>query len=112
MLVLFPVPGPPASVFFPEVTQSTAKAVWSPPRQPNGFIIGYRVAYRNKADPPSYAIVDDSLGPGRRDFYVSTLERNTYYVFTVTARTQLGWGTPAQLEVYTIVSRSTFVINL
>ena len=69
------------------------------------------MAYREKADPPSYAIVDDSLNPGRRDFFVSNLERNTYYVFTVTGRTQLGWGTPAELEVYTIVNRRKLLYN-
>ena len=83
--------------------------VWEPPREPNGVITGYRVAYGERMIPPNpqtYTIVDDLLGPDRRSFEVFNLERNTYYMFAVTAKTRLGWGEPAELEVYTIVNRS------
>ena len=36
---------------------------------------------------------------------VSALERETMYVFSVTARTQDDWGKDATVEVYTISSR-------
>ena len=74
--------------------------------EPNGVISSYRVSYREKSAPPSYAIVDDKLGPARRQFEVNDLTVMTSYVFSVTARTHLGWGTVATVEVYTIVNRS------
>jgi len=94
------------------VTHSTARIIWSPPAQPNGLITKYRVSYRQKSAPPSYAIVDDKLGPERREFEVHGLGRMTYYVFSVTARTHLGWGVAATAEVYTIVNRRESVIIL
>ena len=87
------------------MTSSTVKIVWSPPTDPNGIIAGYKVTYREKANPKEYAIGDDSLGPTRRDFYVQTLTKKTYYVFTVSARTRLGWGTETEVDVYTIADR-------
>ena len=89
------------------MTRSTAKIVWSPPLEPNGIVAGYRVTYREATNPENYAIVDDSLGPTRRDFYVSSLSQNTYYIFTVAATTRLGWGEAAEVKVLTIANRST-----
>ena len=67
------------------------------------------MAYGKRMDPPNaqtYTIVDDTLSADRRQFEVFNLERNTYYMFAVTARTRLGWGQSAELEVYTIINRS------
>ncbi|ELU15655.1 hypothetical protein CAPTEDRAFT_52109, partial [Capitella teleta] len=101
-------PGPPSAVYFPDVTNSAVKVVWEPPREPNGVIRGYRVAYGQRVEPPSeqtYTIVDDTLNKDRRSYEVFDLMRNTYYVFSITAETRLGWGVPYQLEVYTIINR-------
>ena len=79
--------------------------MWSPPTEPNGIIAGYKVTYREATNPENYAIVDDSLGPARRDFSVSTLQRKTYYIFTVSSRTRLGWGEAAEVRVFTVADR-------
>jgi hypothetical protein len=93
-------------VFFPEVTSSSANVVWGPPAEPNGIISGYRVGYRKKQQTPDQEIIDDTLGPDMRQFSVTMLERNTYYVFSVTAKTSsMGWGVRNELEVYTILNR-------
>lgn len=108
MAASLPAPGPPSAVYFPDVTNTAVRIVWEPPRQPNGLIRGYRVAYGLRAEPPApqaYTMVDDTLDSGRRSYEVTGLQRNTYYVFAVTAETRLGWGVPAELEVYTIISR-------
>ena len=103
---LISVPGPPVGLFFPDVTRSTAQIMWSPPTEPNGIVAGYNVTYREATNPENYAIVDNSLGPARRDFYVSSLSPETYYIFTVAARTRLGWGEAAAVRVFTITNRS------
>ncbi len=79
--------------------------MWSPPEEPNGIIMGFKVTYRESANPVDYAIVDDNLGPARRQYDVSNLQRSTYYTFTVSARTRIGWGEAAQVDVLTIVNR-------
>ena len=106
MIYYVSVPGPPSGIYFPEVTHSTVRVVWSPPTAPNGDIIGYRVAYREKSKPVSYTVVDPNLGPTTSEYYVTNLQRTTYYVFSITAKTQLGFGEPGDVEVYTIVNRS------
>lgn len=39
------VPGPPSNVSFPDVTTTTARIIWDVPREPNGEILGYRIAF-------------------------------------------------------------------
>ncbi len=102
---LVSVPGAPCCTYFPDVTSTTVRVVWGPPKQPNGIITGYRVVYRERAQSPEYAIVDDRLGDNRRNFTVSNLQQNAFYVFNISARTELGWGEEAKLEVITIVNR-------
>ena len=104
------VPGPPSRVYFPDVTHSTAKVVWAPPEEKNGIITGYKVAYREKAVPPSQAIVDSRLDSSKRDYSVLNLQKQRYYVFSLTARTKLGWGATVDVEVRTEVNRSEWPI--
>lgn len=98
-------PGPPSSVYFPDVTETTARIVWSPPREPNGNLTGYKVAYGVRSDPQAFPIENNQLGINDRSYLVSSLVRQSYYVFNVTARTTLGWGEPAQVVVFTIAER-------
>jgi len=105
------VPGPPSSVYFPEVTESSARIAWSEPHEPNGVITGYRVAYgrRSSLAVPTF---DDSISASRRDYRVTGLVSYEYYVFTVAAKTQSGWGAEESLIVYTISDRSEFACYL
>ncbi|XP_069123043.1 protein sidekick-like [Argopecten irradians] len=97
-------PGPPVLVWFPQVTYTTAKVLWSPPLEPNGIVSGYMVSYRIKN---MNTITNSSELPSTQyEFTVATLQRETYYVFSVTARTHLGWGTPAEVLVYTMINRT------
>ena len=99
------VPGPPSSVYFPEVTWTTVRIVWSPPLEPNGVIRFYRVSYRQSGEPPSNAIVDDQIPASVGEKYLLGLLQDRVYVFTVTASTSLGWGEPAEEKVRTVVNR-------
>ena len=105
-LVVFTVPGPPSSVYFPEVTWTTARILWSPPKEPNGVLTFYRVSYRQSSEPADYAIIDDEIPASVGVKYLQGLERDRVYVFAVTARTSLGWGEAAEEKVRTVVNRS------
>ncbi|XP_021344354.1 protein sidekick-1-like, partial [Mizuhopecten yessoensis] len=96
-------PGPPVIVWFPQVTYTTAKVLWSPPLEPNGIVSGYMVSFRIK----NLNIITNSseLPSTQFEYTVATLQRETYYLFSVTARTHLGWGTPAEVLVYTMINR-------
>ena len=43
-----------------------------------------------------------------RTYTVGNLQRQAYYEFRVTAKTNLGWGETASVEVFTMVNRSMF----
>jgi len=99
------IPGPPVGAYFPVVTETTVQLVWSPPLQPNGVIIGYRVAYGVRSNVQTYVNVNDTSDVVSRSYRVTSLAANFYYAFSVTARTRLGLGQPALLEVYTVSNR-------
>jgi len=97
------VPGPPSSVYFPYVSEFSARIAWRDPREPNGVVVGYRVAYGLDFSPTSS---DDSLPASRRDYQVTGLKAFRFYQFAVTARTQSGWGAEESVVVYTAYDRS------
>ena len=82
--------------------------VWSAPREPNGVITGYRVAYSLQSSRMSM-MSDDSIPASRRDYQVTGLAAYQYYLFTVTAKTRSGWGDEESVVVYTVSSRSELV---
>lgn len=103
------VPGPPSSVYFPVVTQSTAHIVWNVPSQPNGIITGYRVSYGIRSDRLTFAVTVDSLDSSQRDYFATSLDAYKYYIFDLAAKTQFGWGEAVQVLVYTMTNRSMLI---
>lgn len=100
------MPGPPIIIYFPNVTYTSAVVVWNPPKEPNGIITQYKVSYRKQR-----ATTDENevlVEPNYREYGVDNLEREVVYVFSVTAKTQKGWGTPASVEVLTMLNRGNF----
>ena len=100
------VPGPPINVYFPQVNDSSATIVWETPAEQNGIIQEYKVVWRLKdsvssPDDKNYADKDKNTF----EHSVSGLLREKYYVFLVSARTELGWGEAAEVEVYTTTNR-------
>jgi len=104
--LLCTVPGPPSSVYFPEVTTVSVRIAWSEPREPNGMITGYRVAYGLHS---SMLLSDDSVSASHRHYRVTGLSRYQQYLFTVAAKTRSGWGDEASVVVYTTSYRSELV---
>jgi len=105
MVMMCSVPGPPSSVYFPHVNDSSVRIAWSEPREPNGMITGYRVAYGLHSS-PTLTSSDDSLSAASRDYLVSDLFAFQHYRFSVAAKTQSGWGTEELVVVYTTFFRS------
>ncbi|KAK3593323.1 hypothetical protein CHS0354_031382 [Potamilus streckersoni] len=98
------VPGPPVIIWFPEVTYNQARIVWESPLEPNGIITNYMVSYREKGNTSQW-INSPPLTPSIREYTVTNLKRETYYIFNVTAKTLQGWGETASVEVYTMIDR-------
>uniref|UniRef100_A0A672KD05 Sidekick cell adhesion molecule 1 n=1 Tax=Sinocyclocheilus grahami TaxID=75366 RepID=A0A672KD05_SINGR len=94
------VPGPPMRLVFPEVRLTEVRVVWQPPVDPNGIIMGYQVAYRlDSGDPNQFITVE--VGPDTRQFTASNLTPESAYIFRISAKTEQGWGPPAQAVVIT-----------
>uniref|UniRef100_A0A672MUB9 Sidekick cell adhesion molecule 1 n=1 Tax=Sinocyclocheilus grahami TaxID=75366 RepID=A0A672MUB9_SINGR len=94
------VPGPPMRLVFPEVRLTEVRVVWQPPVDPNGIIMGYQVAYRlDSGDPNQFITVE--VGPDTRQFTTSNLTPESAYIFRISAKTEQGWGAPAQAVVIT-----------
>ena len=97
------VPGPPSNVSFPDVSFTTARIIWDMPKEPNGAIKAYRVTYHLYSD-DSVNFTKEFL-PTDRTFRAVGLEPMSYYLFSVTAKTALGWGYTTQGLVYTTNNR-------
>ncbi|XP_070580081.1 protein sidekick-2-like isoform X2 [Ptychodera flava] len=97
------VPGPVSGIRFPQVTYTDLTMVWQEPLEPNGEIAGYRVTYRKNSS--TEILNSEDLPPTTYNKYVDNLEQQTYYMFTITARSRLGWGEQAQALVLTVVVR-------
>nr|XP_015215986.1 PREDICTED: protein sidekick-1 isoform X1 [Lepisosteus oculatus]XP_015215987.1 PREDICTED: protein sidekick-1 isoform X1 [Lepisosteus oculatus] len=98
------VPGPPVRLVFPEVRLTSVRVVWQPPVDPNGIIMGYQIAYRLAASDPNKFITVE-VGSNARQFTVTGLAPESAYVFRISAKTQQGWGSPAQAVVITTEKR-------
>ncbi|CAG5132926.1 unnamed protein product, partial [Candidula unifasciata] len=100
------VPGPPIIIYFPQVNETSATVVWQSPEEPNGVIINYKVSYKRR-DEPNSVLTNQTrdLPETVFQYTVSGLAAETYYVFSVQARTQDGWGAAATVDVYTISNR-------
>ncbi|XP_076339933.1 protein sidekick-like isoform X2 [Tachypleus tridentatus] len=96
------VPGPPSNVSFPDVTATSARIIWDVPKEANGEILAYLVTYKKNSS--SNAVVTE-FPPTKRTFRVYNLVRDTYYLFTVIAKTKIGWGKEKRVLVLTTNNR-------
>ncbi|KFM81271.1 Protein sidekick, partial [Stegodyphus mimosarum] len=97
------VPGVPSNISFPDVSTTTARILWDVPEEPNGVILAYRVSYRFDGSVENEIVKE--LAPTERTLKVINLEPETYYMFSVTAQTNEGWGKTANAKVYTTNNR-------
>eukprot|EP00090_Calanus_glacialis_P041134 TRINITY_DN7227_c0_g1_i2.p1 TRINITY_DN7227_c0_g1~~TRINITY_DN7227_c0_g1_i2.p1 ORF type:complete len:2186 (-),score=220.82 TRINITY_DN7227_c0_g1_i2:579-7136(-) len=97
------VPGPPSNISFPDVSFTTARIIWDVPQEPNGEIKAYKVNYHlQKDDSKNFS---KEFLPTDRTFSAVGLDPMSYYQFSVTAKTALGWGYTTKGLVYTTNNR-------
>ncbi|XP_077980255.1 protein sidekick-2-like [Glandiceps talaboti] len=99
------VPGPVTGILFPTVTYTSLTVLWEEPTEPNGVITGYRVTYRKNTE--TRILASEDLSATEYNLHVSGLAPDTYYLFTITALSGLGWGEPTQALVLTVTTRNT-----
>ncbi|CAG0892307.1 unnamed protein product [Darwinula stevensoni] len=97
------VPGAPSNVSFPDVSLTMARIIWDSPLEPNGQILAYRVTYYREKYMDTN--ITQEFSPTARTYRATGLSPETYYMFLVTAKTNLGWGKTAQVLVYTTNNR-------
>lgn len=80
------LPGPPINLRFSDITMSSLKMLWDPPKKRNGIIKDYTVTYETAEENKRFSkqvkqsVSDTSL-------MISSLEEQVTYVFTVRAQT-------------------------
>ncbi|XP_078273747.1 protein sidekick-1 isoform X2 [Rhinoraja longicauda] len=98
------VPGPPIKLIFPEVQMTSVRVVWQTPENPNGIILGYRIAYCLATTEPNKFITIE-VSSNARQYSVTNLIPESPYMFRVSARTRRGWGDSVQAVVITTQTR-------
>lgn len=74
------------------MSDRAVKVSWSPPKNINGILIGYRVKYQVKDKPSTTKI--QNLTSTNTSLKVTQLQATTHYKFEVTAYTEKGPGQP------------------
>ncbi|XP_015923362.1 protein sidekick isoform X2 [Parasteatoda tepidariorum] len=97
------VPGVPSNISFPDVSTTTARILWDVPEEPNGEILAYRVSYRLYNSNEEEIVKE--LAPTERTLKVLNLQPDTYYMFSLTAKSNEGWGKTAHVKVFTTNNR-------
>ncbi|XP_032897024.1 protein sidekick-1 isoform X2 [Amblyraja radiata] len=98
------VPGPPIKLIFPEVQMTSVRVVWQTPENPNGIILGYRIAYC-LATTESNKFITIEVSSNARQYSATNLIPESPYVFRVSARTRRGWGDSVEAMVITTQTR-------
>lgn len=97
------VPGVPSNISFPDVSTTTARILWDVPEEPNGVILAYRVSYKLINSMELDTVKE--LAPTERTLKVINLMPESYYMFSLTAQTNEGWGKTAYAKVFTTNNR-------
>ena len=93
------VPSTPPSNFRPVVINATAILLtWSPPQVPNGVIISYQVNYSLSGQ--LVTLLLDNVS----NYVVSGLEEYTWYTFTISSFTRIGWGPMTSVSARTDIA--------
>lgn len=96
-------PGEPSHVAFSFVSENEVRLKWLPPLNPNGRIQHYEIAYwrpGSKEDVMKIQLPYNIYG-----FSATGLQRNTQYLFGVSAETSVGWGPQSVVAVVTTSQR-------
>ncbi|XP_031349288.1 protein sidekick isoform X2 [Photinus pyralis] len=86
------VPGEVSNLQFDEVSDRSVTVMWQSPKQINGILKGYQVAYQIKDKPDTLKV--HNLTADRTSIEIDHLQATTHYRFEVTAWTATGSGPP------------------
>ncbi|XP_061684943.1 neural cell adhesion molecule L1.2 [Syngnathoides biaculeatus] len=93
------VPHPPTSLVLDSPSETEMILRWTPPRQPNGILIGYLLQYQQIVEsddsPMQMKKIDD---PAISHLTLKGLDRNSHYRFYLRGRTAAGEGEPIMRE--------------
>ncbi|KAF5272120.1 hypothetical protein FQA39_LY01202 [Lamprigera yunnana] len=90
------VPGEVSNLQFDEISDRAVTVNWTPPKQINGILKGYQVAYQIKDKPNTVKV--HNLTADMTSMQVNHLHATTHYRFEITAWTVVGAG-PAKVAV-------------
>lgn len=96
MFCFHSVPGEITNLQFDEVSDRSVKVLWAPPKQTNGILTGYQVAYGIKDKPNTRKV--QRLKSNVTGIKVTELKATTHYRFEVSAATSKGYG-PAKIAI-------------
>ncbi|XP_055601340.1 protein sidekick isoform X2 [Uranotaenia lowii] len=86
------VPDEVSTLQFDDVSDREVKVMWTPPKQINGILTGYKLKYQIKDKPDTLKIFN--ISSDTTSFKVINLIATTHYWFEVTALTAIGAGVP------------------
>ncbi|XP_077452823.1 neural cell adhesion molecule L1.2 isoform X1 [Stigmatopora argus] len=93
------VPHPPTSLALDSPSETEMTLRWTPPSQPNGILVGYRLQYQQIVEsddsPMQVEEIDD---PTSSHFTLKGLDRHSHYRFYLRGRTTAGEGEPIVRE--------------
>ncbi|GFU09835.1 collagen alpha-1(XII) chain [Nephila pilipes] len=104
------VPGEPSEVSVLENQQKSLNISWKAPLQSNGVIVGYKVNYRpiSTLDPvfntTPFIEKEVELKANDNDIMLNNLHPSTQYKVLVSAKTSAGYGMPASILCWTVIS--------
>ncbi|XP_067013442.2 protein sidekick isoform X2 [Anabrus simplex] len=81
------LPGPPVNLRFMDITMSSLKMMWDPPKKRNGIIIDYLVTYETAEENKRFSKQVKQKVSGT-SLLISSLEEEVTYVFSVRAQTK------------------------
>ncbi|KFD51708.1 hypothetical protein M513_07404, partial [Trichuris suis] len=85
-------PGPVRNLAFHDVLLDSVNISWSPPDEPNGIVMGYRVTYKTFKLDKEFMSQRQEKVIGREYLVVTNLEENVTISFSVEAETVVGYG--------------------
>lgn len=86
------VPDEVATLQFEDVSDRAVTVQWTPPKNANGILLGYRVRYQIKDRPDTMKVAN--LTAKQTSLQVQELQATTHYWFEVIAYTKVGAGAP------------------
>ncbi|XP_026329233.1 protein sidekick isoform X2 [Hyposmocoma kahamanoa] len=91
------IPDEVSSLQFDDISDRAVRVSWSPPKKPNGILIGYKLSYEIKDN--AETLKEEVLPPNITSVKVEHLQASTHYKFWLRALTAVGEGPPRSATI-------------